>query len=92
MAKSKQKRDPLPETFTTLEELADFWDTHDLTDYEEYLTPVDMELDEELVHEYVVVLSGSLDERLRTIQEREGVSISTLINLWVQEKLLTYPK
>lgn len=82
----------MPETFATLEELADFWDKHDLTDYEEYLTPIEMELDEEPVHEYVVVLSDSLDERLRTIQRREGVSINTLVNLWVQEKLLTYSK
>jgi hypothetical protein len=91
MAKNKHKQDPIPENFDTFEELADFWDNHDLTDYEEYITPVEMELESELSHEYVVVLSDSLVEQLRKVQKREGVSINTLINLWVQEKLLTDP-
>ncbi|NJN94579.1 MAG: hypothetical protein HC875_11025 [Anaerolineales bacterium] len=32
----------LPDTFGTFEEMAEFWDTHDVTDYEEYLTPVEV--------------------------------------------------
>ena len=31
----------LPETFDTLEEIAEFWETHALTDYESYLAPVE---------------------------------------------------
>jgi len=30
---NKTPREPIPEEFETFEELADFWDTHDLTDY-----------------------------------------------------------
>ena len=45
-------KDELPENFETFEELADFWDNHDLTEYEEYLTPLEMELDHKLSHEY----------------------------------------
>ena len=33
----KKNRDPLPEHFASLEEAAEFWDTHDSGDYEEYL-------------------------------------------------------
>ncbi len=28
-------RDPIPHNFATVEEAAEFWDTHDLTDYED---------------------------------------------------------
>jgi hypothetical protein len=32
----------LPETFDAFEEMAEFWDAHDITDYEEYLTLVEV--------------------------------------------------
>ena len=33
--------DPLPKTFESEEAAGEFWDTHDLTDYEQYLEPAD---------------------------------------------------
>jgi hypothetical protein len=90
MAESKSTRDILPETFETYEEMAEFWDTHDVTDYEEYLTPVEVNLVAHPKHEYVITLSNTLDVTLREIQRKEGVSLNTLINLWVQEKLQQY--
>jgi hypothetical protein len=90
MAESKSTRDSLPETFETYEEIAEFWDTHDVTDYEEYLTPVEVNLVAHPKHEYVITLSNTLDATLRKIQRKEGVSLNTLINLWVQEKLQQY--
>lgn len=88
MAKNKTVRDPLPETFVTLQEIAEFWDTHDVSDYEEYLTPVEeVNVAAHPRHEYVVVLSDTLDTALRKIQQKEGISLNTLINLWIQEKL-----
>ena len=44
MADNKTTKDPLPETFDTFEEMAEFWDTHDITDYKEYLTPVEVKI------------------------------------------------
>ena len=40
-----KSRDPLPEHFASLEEAAEFWDTHDSSDYEEYFVDVDVEVD-----------------------------------------------
>ncbi len=37
--------DPLPEEFATEEEAEEFWSTHSITGYEEYLEPVDIEVD-----------------------------------------------
>jgi hypothetical protein len=47
-------KDPLPEEFETLEDLAEFWDTHDVADYAEYLTPVECEVVAHPTHEYVI--------------------------------------
>ena len=33
MKNDKAAVDPLPETFDSLEQMAHFWDTHDVTDY-----------------------------------------------------------
>ncbi|RKZ36582.1 MAG: hypothetical protein DRQ49_17720 [Gammaproteobacteria bacterium] len=90
MVENKTLKDPIPATFETYEEMADFWDTHDVTDYEEYLTPVEINVSTHPKHQYVITLSDSLDTAFRKIQQKEGVSLNTLINLWVQEKLQQY--
>jgi hypothetical protein len=90
MQKNDSSKPTLPATFETLEEMADFWDAHDVTDFEEFLTPVDATVDLSPRHEYVITLSDSLDSLLRKAQKAEGVSLNTLVNLWVQEKLQQY--
>ncbi len=59
MAKSKNKRDPLPEQFSSLEEAGEFWDTHSGADYEEYMQEVHFEVD----------LKRSVKESIRTEKE-----------------------
>ena len=91
MPKSKQHPTDLPETFDTIEEMADFWDEHDLAEYAEYLLPVEMTFAVRPIHEYVITLSDSLNTRLHSALQAEGVPLNTLVNLWVQEKLQQYP-
>ncbi|MBM3333908.1 hypothetical protein FJY63_04530, partial [Candidatus Sumerlaeota bacterium] len=43
MRNTESKRDEIPETFSSYEEAAEFWDTHDSTDYLEHMTPVEMD-------------------------------------------------
>lgn len=91
MAKKDKNNQPaLPEEFEKFEELAEFWDTHDLTDYAEFLTPIDLEIVAEPTHEYVITLSDTLNAKMREAEKREGVAVGTLVNLWVQEKLQQY--
>lgn len=45
MQNSDRQIDPLPEEFRSYQEAADFWDTHSITDYEEFLDPVDLDVD-----------------------------------------------
>ena len=90
MKKHATTIDPLPETFDSFEQMADFWDTHDVTDYAEYLTPVEMTIAEHPVTEYVITLSDTQDHLLQRATEREGIPLTALINAWVQEKLQKY--
>jgi hypothetical protein len=86
----RKNRTDLPETFDSIEEMADFWDTHDLTDYAEFLTPVEATVANHPTHDYVISLSDSLNTLLHQTVQQEGVSLNTLVNLWVQEKLQQY--
>ncbi len=45
MTNINRKIDPLPEEFRSEEESAEFWDKHSIEDYEEFLKPVDFEVD-----------------------------------------------
>ncbi|MDE2060658.1 MAG: hypothetical protein KGL31_11460 [candidate division NC10 bacterium] len=45
MADTNKHVDPLPDEFRSEEEAAEFWNTHSITDYEEFLEPVDLEVD-----------------------------------------------
>jgi hypothetical protein len=87
MAENDPTKGPLLETLDTFEEMAEFWDTHGVTDYEKHLTPVEVSVSAHPRHEYVITLSDTLDAALHKIQRKEGVPLNTLVNLWVQEKL-----
>jgi predicted DNA binding CopG/RHH family protein len=86
MAKSKRKIDPLPDHFNSLEEAGEFWDTHDTTDYEEYMIPVHFDVDlKSSVHEVRIV--HDLLSEVTKIARRQGLKTETLINVWLQEKV-----
>jgi len=90
MAKSKRKNDPIPDQFTSFEALANFWETHDLTDYEDQFQEVNYKVARKPTRQFVVTLSDELTNTLRKATHREGVSMQTLVNLWVQERLQQY--
>ena len=70
----------------TYEEMGEFWDTHDLTDYWELTKPVEFTVDIKSETVYYS-LEDSLDTRIQAVAQKHGVSSETLLNLWVQEKL-----
>ena len=78
-------KDPLPENFTTLEDLWDFWDTHSSADYEEFMEPVEAEIDLSSEKVYCPIAKDAM-LRIRSEAKPQGVSTETLINLWLQEK------
>lgn len=71
---------------SSYEEMGEFWDTHDLTDYWDQTEPVEFTVNIQSEITYYP-LESSLSERIQAIAKQRGVSAETLLNLWVQEKL-----
>jgi CopG antitoxin of type II toxin-antitoxin system len=68
-------------------EIGEYWDEHDVEDAWNPTRRVEFEVDIESRHRYFPLdreLSRKIDEAAR----RRGVTAETLLNLWVQEKLL----
>src|SRR5712692_10292269 len=84
-SKGKKKRDPLPEHFKSLEEAAEFWDAHDSSDYEDYMTDVECEFDLKK-RIYLVEIDGKLYEKVEKIARKQHLSPETLVNRRIAEK------
>ncbi len=91
MAKSKMTSDPLPDEFQTIEEAAEFWDTHSLADYEDLQQEAAFEVELRSETNYFAIekdLSAIIDQLARS----QGVLPETLVNLWLKEKVLELQK
>ncbi len=82
----KNKRDPIPKHFGSIEEAADFWDNHDLTDYLDLTKEVQVEADIKR-RVFLTALEPSLAQKLTEIAHKQGISTETLINVWLKEKV-----
>ena len=71
----------------TIEQIADFWDTHSLADYADRVKEVEMTFDS-AVRRPVVGVEPELLEALRQIAKTRHISTQTLVNLWLQQKCL----
>lgn len=87
MANDKRQADPIPETFATLEAFQDFWDTHSLADYDDYLREVEFDVDIQR-RRFLVALEPELAQQVAKQAHARGISAETLVNLWLTEKLL----
>ncbi|MCL4871340.1 MAG: BrnA antitoxin family protein [Anaerolineae bacterium] len=84
-----EDRDPLPEYFASVEEMAEFWDTHDSADYEDYMgsedVAVEVNIPKPLTHR--IAIEETLMHQLQSTARKRGISAETLVNLWLQEKI-----
>lgn len=72
-------RTNIPQT-DSIQELADFWDTHDLTDFEDELEEVTETIFENLVF---IQLKPEELEIIETLAKPRGISPANLIREWV---------
>ena len=86
MARSKKERDPIPEHFKSVEEAAEFWDSHDLGDYWDLTREADFEVDIQR-RLFLTALEPGPAKKLTDCARRQGVSTETLINVWLSERL-----
>ena len=70
----------------SMAEMAEFWDTHDATEYEDQTYEVDIEFNLRTRRHYVAIDPDVL-ARLREQATKRGISLESLANLWLQEKV-----
>jgi hypothetical protein len=70
----------------TLEEIAEFWDTHSLADYWDETREVEIEVRAERRRR--ITLDPDVYVQLETQARIRGLLPETLVNLWVAERLV----
>jgi hypothetical protein len=73
-------------TFKSYEEEAEFWDTHDIREYDKFET-VELEVDRSLFHTLSIRLDAETLTKLRKRAEKKSLGVTTLIRVWVRERL-----
>lgn len=67
-------------------EIGEFWDTHDVTEYWDATEPVEFEVDIQSEVRYCA-LESTLAHKVSEIARQRGVSVETLVNLWVRDRV-----
>ena len=77
--------------FRSLDEMVEFFDTHDMGEHEEGLPEANFE-----VHlfrkTHLVAIDEEINNRLTEIAEQERTPAESLVNSWLKEKISGYPK
>ena len=87
-ASQRRARSRIP-TFTSLEEEAEFWDKHSITEFEDELEVVDDVVFVRAQPKKSLTVRLGVDEleSLRREAREKGVSASTLVRIWIVEHL-----
>ena len=83
MAKSKKDLPPS----RSLDELMEFFDTHDLGEYWERMPEAHFDIDIKR-RTQLVAIDGELIDRLSKVAKSKHASVETLINSWLREKIV----
>jgi len=86
MTKQKVSRIPI---FKSIPEEAEFWDTHDFTEFMDELTPVKVKvtLGQPKEESLTVRLQANLKVKLAKVAQEMGGNTSTLARMWITEKI-----
>ena len=82
----KNKRKSIPE-FKSLEEFQDFWDNHDVTMFWDKLKEVSIKVDLRRSRN-LVTIDPEILKSIRKTAAQKGIKTESLINIWLQEKIL----
>ena len=78
----------MPEEFKTYEEAAEFWDTHDSTEYKDVLEEVEVKVDLQKRH-YLVELDNNIAKVLQEKARKKGVPANHLASELLQKQLIS---
>ncbi|MBU0510785.1 MAG: BrnA antitoxin family protein [Chloroflexi bacterium] len=85
MSEENRKKDAIPENFPSIERAADFWDSHSLADYWDQTYEVEIEV--RAPRRQWIPLAANLAQQTSERARQEGISVETLVNVWVAERL-----
>lgn len=82
-----QNKNKIPQ-FKNRQEMAEFWDTHSVTDYLDELKPVELKFDLGKPKEETVMfrLDKGVKQYLAQVARNKGLNMSSLLRMWVMEK------
>ena len=87
MTTAKETKSRIPE-FKSIEEEAEFWDTHDTTEFEDEFEEVEVKFARPLLKRGLTIrLEEETIEELRRLGKEKGVGPTTLARMWILEKL-----
>src|SRR5579864_396649 len=84
--KAITKKSRIPE-FKSYAEEAEFWDTHDFTEFEDETHPVDMHVSKIESESVLVLFDADTNRKLEQFANEVGIKKSTLIHNWIMERL-----
>ena len=79
-------KEPIPR-FSSREEEAEFWDTHDLADYWQEFKPVRARFAKNLSEGITIRLDPETLAELRKQAHARGIGPTTLVRMWIIEQL-----
>ena len=86
MSKKERKKGRIPE-FKTIEEEAEFWDTHDLTDYWDEFKPIKVRFADKLFDRVTIPVDADTLAQLDALAREEELNATALARRWVLERL-----
>lgn len=85
MSESRDSRQTSISQATSIEEIADYWDSHSLADHWDETKEVNIEVRAERRRR--VTLTPEVYSQIESRARRQGVLPETLVNLWLAERL-----
>jgi len=77
--RGRPDRDPIPENFGSVEEAAEFWDTHSAADYWDIMEEVDLQFDVK-GHIFLVQIQADIYAQARALAKSKRLSLEELVN------------
>jgi hypothetical protein len=84
----KKNKENISETFNTIDEIQEFWDTHSITDFSEDMITEDFELKSKLEKKKIFQLLNITPDQIREIEaaaKSENMDSKDMIRKWVLE-------
>jgi hypothetical protein len=88
MAENNPQTSP---SFASLDEMVEFFDTHDMGDYLEQMPEVHFEVNLQR-RTHLIAIEEDLINKLAAIAKQEQMPAETLVNKWLGEKVASYPE